>query len=407
MKRLIFIISLLFIINILAVFKVTAGFDLAVSLATVVIIYIIISYFTAKIYKNDKNIAGILFYIAVAVILGQGIIFFTYTKTISINENRLLAAFPNVNPFHEEFADDMDKYINDRIGLRDFALGLYSRIDFFDDINLSSKAIDGKNGWLFLNDGSDSITYFQRVDVYTPEKLEAVKEIIEKNKKFCEDNGIDCVLIIPPNKSTIYPEYYNKYIRKKDGVDNYLILKEYIEENFPDDNIIMPYDELMASKEKTLYYSRDTHWNAHGAYTAYKILENTLSKIDNEYSLLDSSRVVECEQMVLTDLEYLGNKFSLADKTYNGLCIKGVGEITLKENDKKVRWQKAYGGAKAPRILLIHDSYMKMLAPFISAGASYIGQLWVYEKDFNKISDIILEYNPDIIIWESLERYWF
>lgn len=407
MKRLILTISFLFIMNLLIIYKINQGIDLAASIISILIIYFIITVFTFRIYKQDKNFIGIVFYIIAAVILGQGMIFFTYTKSISSEENRQLAKFPDVNPFHEDFAEQMDKYINDRIGLREYALKIYSRINLFDGINLKSIVITGQNGWLFLNNENDIFTYFQRVKTYTPEKLNTIKELVEDNIKFCQDNGIDFVLVIPPNKSTVYPEYYNKYINKKTGKDNYLVLKEYITQNFPNAHILMPYDELINLKNQTGYYSTDTHWNSIGAFTAYKSLEKVIRQVNPEYSLFDNNIIKECEQDVLYDLEYLSNNVRSAGKKYKGICIDGIENIKLVQNNKSAEWHKAYGGEKAPRILLIHDSFMQELAPFISTGASYLGQIWTYEPEFSKISDLILEYKPDIIIWERIERYWF
>lgn len=408
MKKLILLISLLFIINIIFICNINQGTDLYISITAALIIYAVISLFTIRIFKNDKNYISIIFYITAALVLGQGVIFFTYTKSISSDENRKLAQFPDVNPFHEDFAEEMDRYINDRIGLRQYALKIYTKIDFFANLNLSNNVIAGKEGWLFLNSENDNIKYFQRAQKYTADKLNKVNALIDKNIKFCQDNGIELIMLIPLNKSTIYPEYYNKYIRKTDGIDNYLILKDYLNKKLPNAHIVMPYDELMNDKENNmLYHKTDTHWNTFGAYTAYKSLEKEIKKVNKEYALLDESRIKKCEKDVLYDLEILRNNVKSAGKKYESICINGIDNITLKPNNKTAIWHKGYGGEKAPKILLIHDSFMKELAPFISTGASSIGQLWVYDTDFTKLSDVILESKPDIIIWERLERYWF
>ncbi|MDY5051026.1 MAG: DHHW family protein [Candidatus Mucispirillum faecigallinarum] len=408
MKKLLSIILLLFIINIIIAYEVNQGIDLLISIITALVIYAVITLFITRIFKNDKNYISIIFYIIAALVLGQGVIFFTYTKSISSDENRKLAQFPDVNPFHEEFAEDMDRYINDRIGLREYALTIYKRMNFFDKLNLSNNVIAGKEGWLFLNSESDNFKYFQRAQKYTPDKLNAVKALIEKNTKFCQDNGIELIIIIPPNKSTIYPEYYNKYIGKTAGKDNYLILKDYLNKKLPNAHIVMPYDELMNDKENNmLYHKTDTHWNTYGAFYAYKSLEKEIKKVNKEYALLDESRIKKCEKDVLYDLEILRNNVKSAGKKYESICINGIDNITLKPNNKAAIWHKGYGGEKAPKILLIHDSFMKELAPFISTGVSSLWHLWTYDADFTKLSDVILESKPDIIIWERLERYWF
>lgn len=408
MKKLILLISLLFIINIIFICNINQGTDLYISIIATLIIYAVISLFTIRIFKNDKNYISIIFYITAALVLGQGVIFFTYTKTMSSSENRKLAKFPSVNPFHEEFAEDMDRYINDRIGLREYALTIYKRMNFFDKLNLSNNVIAGKEGWLFLNSESDNFKYFQRAQKYTPDKLNAVKALIEKNTKFCQDNGIELIIIIPPNKSTIYPEYYNKYIRKAAGKDNYLILKDYLNKNLQNAHVVMPYDELMNEKENnTLYHKTDTHWNTFGAFNLYKSLEKEIKKVNKEYTLFDESRIKKCEKDVGYDLETLSYNVKSAGQKYESICIDGLDNITLEPNNKTVIWHKGYGGEKAPNVLVINDSFMAELAPFISTGVSSLWHLWTYDADFSKVSDVILESKPDIIIWERLERFWF
>ena len=170
----------------------------------------------------------------------------------------------------------------------------------------------------------------------------------------------------------------------------------------------MPYDELMNEKENnTLYHKTDTHWNTFGAYTAYKSLEKEIKKVNKEYALLDESRIKECEKDVVYDLETLSNNVKSAGKKYESIYINGIDNITLEPNNKTVIWHKGYGGEKAPNVLVINDSFMVELAPFISTGVSSLWHLWTYDADFSKVSDVILESKPDIIIWERLERYWF
>lgn len=85
---------------------------------------------------------------------------------------------------------------------------------------------------------------------------------------------------------------------------------------------------------------------------------------------------------------------------------KNILDLKYENAHKTIWWQKSYGSKDAPKILLVHDSFMVELAPFIEKGALAIGSIWTYDKDFNKISDMILSFKPDLIIWERVERLW-
>lgn len=406
MKKVILFSCVLYIINIVAIIQINSGLNIAISILLSTIIYFLINVVVYKIYQN-KSIYNLFFFIIIAVILSQGIIFFNFSTSISGNENRKLADFPDKNVFHEEFADKMDNYINDRIGLRTYGINLYGQFDYLDSLNMHSSVISGINDWLFLNKEHDDILYFQRTKKYSEDKLKQVKQLIDKNIEFCDKNGIKLITVIPPNKSTVYPEYYNPYINKISGQDNYIILQEYIKKEFPNLHLVMPYDDLKGIHDNISYFLHDTHWNTLGAYTAYKVLEKEIIKLNKNYQVLDKSHIKSCQKVEGNDLVSLGNKIGYKQNKYQGICLDRKQVLPLKIDNKNKNWVKAYGREEAPRILLIHDSFMTALSPFIETGVSYIANIYTYDADFNKMKDDILRYNPDIIIWERLERYWF
>ena len=238
-----------------------------------------------------------------------------------------------------------------------------------------------------------------------------VRNSIEKNIEFCEKNNISLITIIPPDKATIYPEYYNKYIKKLSGKENYIILKEYIEKTFKDKKIIVPYNELTKAKENLLYFVKDSHWNSYGAYTAYKLLESSIKELYPSYKTIDADEIIKCDRSDYThnDLERMLGIINITSNTVQDICPKekGILDLMYENAHQTIWWKKSYGGDNAPKILLIHDSFMVELAPFIEKGASEIGSIWTYDNDFNKISDTILSFKPDLIIWERVERLWF
>ncbi len=50
----------------------------------------------------------IFFVVAVVLIVFGGLIFFDFTKEVSLKENRTLAKFPKRSPFHEKFPKEFD-----------------------------------------------------------------------------------------------------------------------------------------------------------------------------------------------------------------------------------------------------------------------------------------------------------
>ncbi len=173
----------------------------------------------------------------------------------------------------------------------------------------------------------------------------------------------------------------------------------------------MPYNELTKAKENLLYFVKDSHWNSYGAYTAYKLLESSIKEIYPSYKTIDADEIIKCDRSDYThnDLEKMLGIINITSNTVQDICPKEKGILDLRYENahQTIWWKKSYGSKEAPKILLIHDSFMVELAPFIEKGASQIGSIWTYGNDFNSLSDIILSFKPDLIIWERVERLWF
>ncbi len=406
MKKILIFNVLLYLINIILIYKLNISVNFIVTFIIITFIYLLLSIFILKAFKDTVLNINMIFYIFTFIIFAQGVILFNFNNSISAKENRNLASFPDVNPFHEGFAEQMDSYINDRIGLRNNATDLFRKLNFFNDFNIMSRVLIGVDNWLFFNTENDDFKYFTRSKSFTDEKLEKVKEVMNKNIEFCKKHGIELITLIAPNKSTIYPELYNPYFNKLKGVDNYIILKNYIEKNI-NTSVIMPYDELMNGKDKLLYYPLDTHWTSNGAYIAYQVLEEKIIEKFPYYKRLNKNDIKECQQNQSNDLEVMLNiKFDR--KPIQSICTVENNLLIVKRTDPpQLNSVKSYGGEKAPKILLIHDSFMHALSPFIEKGASHIGHLWIYDNDFSNYSEQILQFKPDIIIWEKIERSMF
>ncbi|MDE7169206.1 MAG: hypothetical protein K2N67_03315 [Mucispirillum sp.] len=355
-----------------------------------------------------KSIINTAAVICVIAIIAAGIIGFNVKGKISAAENRKLASFPDKNPFHESFPKQMDTYINDRIGMREPAVKAYGYIADYLPVNLTGNtAIEGENGWLFLNQESDTYCYYQRTSPFSEKSVQKILGIINANVKFCEEHGIKLVLIIPPNKSTVYPEYYPKYIKHLDKPVPYETLVQRIKTS-ADLPLVAPLNVLLSGKkEQELYFRKDSHWNTFGSYAAYRILAEEIRKIYPDFYILQDKDMEDCEVEPMRDLSLM-LKLPYGDEPKEkGLCPPYQTNLALKNEPGIKRSDYAAGGdERGPKILLIHDSFMTALHPYLERSASEIASLWVYQYDFEKMKDIILENKPDIIIWEVLERYF-
>lgn len=128
----------------------------------------------------------------------------------------------------------------------------------------------GKSDWLFLGNAYDKTVAKTTLGIIpTAEQINSVNSLFDMVSKVGEKHGIKTVLIVGPNKSTIYPEYLPESVTpSKERYSSFFI------EKLKSINNLVVYDptsDLLKSKysEGALYWMTDTHWNFKGAFLTY------------------------------------------------------------------------------------------------------------------------------------------
>ena len=136
------------------------------------------------------------------------------------------------------------------------------------DLNgVSTVTLFGNNGYLFHQNENDGTSLHDYIgdNHFSQQELEEIAANLEKEKKWVEQNGSQFVLLLIPNKETMYPEWMPSYISRADTMTREDQLVEYLREN-TDINVVYVKDTLMQNKELCpLYYKTDTHTNMIGS----------------------------------------------------------------------------------------------------------------------------------------------
>lgn len=360
-----------------------------------------------------NKIVKILFIIFVGCILISGIIFLNFTGDVSEKENRALAKFPNRLPFHEAFPKEFDEWVNDRVGLREMANNFYRKYSKYDfsHYTISKRALIGEDNWLFFNDEGDVVKYFQGRLRPSKESLDKVSEIVIELESFCHENNIKCYFMIPPNKTTIYSEYYPKWIKVLNNEKGYNIIYDYLSQKGID--LTNLYDLFMKEKEKNngyLYYKAGTHWNKYGGYIAYYDIASKIKKDFPTFNLLEKDDVEFCKSdinVILSDsligLVSLNNYIHDLNKE---ICIKNPYKINISETKDINEFSfKQTDNKNGLKLMFFGDSFYLSMENFIVDSVKEVKYMRFYYKSPLKYKDDILSYKPDIIIFEILERY--
>lgn len=357
-----------------------------------------------------RNIAFIFIFL---VLIFIPLIFFDKKSVASKNENRNLAVLPpliengNLNPLRTH-GNCYDSYFSDRFGFREKYIFLSNSISHklseFDSVMINELALKGKSGWYFYirKDDGDNASDFLKTNLFSDEELENLKSRIQNAAAFCELNNIKFLFVIGPNKHSVYSEFY-PFARPEGKTRADQITQVFDELKVP---YVFPRDYLLSLKTKEkvpLYYETDTHWNPLGAYHAFEkilpIIKSDFPKV--QFPQIEYKTTWKIEETSHDILPMLGIEKAKTTEVHV-LPADGNQNYTYLQNEGVQGVHTISQDKNLPRALIFRDSFFGALEPFTSPLFSEAEYIWKTFGDEDKAR--VLEFKPDIIIFEAVER---
>lgn len=250
----------------------------------------------------------------------------------------------------------------------------------------STQVLLGKNNWLFYKTELDGhpLWDYMGINHFTDDELAAIAANLVSMRDGFNERGVDFYVTALPNKEIIYEEYMPDTVARVDTVSRAEQLANYIWDNT---NLVYVYPKqalLDAKAEGQIYYQTDTHWNQKGAFVGMQQLMHEAYGV--EAKDLDSVSFDITSHDLAGDLAVIGG---VADK-YN------IDTTYVFDADTADKAQ--YRDEVA---LVVGDSFSGFLSTI--AKGYYKEVHWIYTKDFTM--SMLDEYDADVVIWESVERY--
>lgn len=251
----------------------------------------------------------------------------------------------------------------------------------------------GKDKWLFYQSTMDGDTMadFYGTNAFSVTEMKEIADNLLKQRDKIEAAGSKFVLLIVPNKESVYFEYLPDEIREKKAKSSRTDdLVGYLQAN-TDLDIIYMKDKYLSMKDETqIYYKTDTHWNMVGCYVA---LQEVLKNLYGTYS--DVGEVTFQEHLH----DFAGDLATMADVgvTYGIDTVYFLGEDQAKEEQKV-----------EDSLLLVGDSFAEFLlleSPYYFKGGVINGDIVPYNYNFVKATTANLSQKPDVVLWECCERH--
>ena len=269
--------------------------------------------------------------------------------------------------------------------------------------------------------GASSMLYYsQTLEDYTGEnllkadKLALIRRQVEKTRdRIRSYSGKDTQIIIlaAPDPLSVYPEAASNELYEKRAAVTRL---DQIRSALSDTEGVSFLDVRPVMKENAdvgmLYYRTDTHWTELGAYFGYRAI---IERISADYPGISPVPFTRLNRRTVTgspgDLSGFAGLSGIKEKITVMDPLSKPSAVGLPEKPDTID-RSVYGGelysavdnAELPVAVMIRDSYSANLFPLIGEHFSYLyaQQMWRYEPEYKKISQL----SPDYVIYVICER---
>jgi len=281
--------------------------------------------------------------------------------------------------------------------------------DSKDTIGISAAWFRGKDDWLFLGNAFDNCVAKLKLSILPDASVVAgTRDSLAALAQVASNYKTQVVLIVGPNKTSVYPEYLPDGLIPSPKTYISFFLDEL--QGIPNLTVHDPTREMLASKRSVgnLYWMTDTHWNAKGAYLAYA-------------GFLKKFRIP------VPDVEFKRGSTHSGDL----IMISGLNDFPLHAEDnwdvvwsKQPRWQETpipnepmtdFGRATIvtnekplsnKRVWVIGDSFGNSLRQYFNATFKRVRYVGHWGLKFNGLSEELVnaDKKPDLIVIVRVER---
>jgi hypothetical protein len=322
-------------------------------------------------------------------------------------ENRRLAQAPPTPRGVRDigrFTDGFMVYFRDHFAFRnsliaELALLRPREFNFYSD----SQAIIGKDGWLFYRHAEDrDLLSYRGVSLFSESELNAWQRLLENRRSWLAARGIPYIVIILPNKQTIYPEFMPRGLEKIRDQSRLDQLVARLRESHSQIQLIDSRPALLAAKASDQVFQKtDTHWNSLGAYVGYGLI------IEAVHRALPQKRVVpngldaferrdsntvgqDLARMLNLQNQFRENQILLIPRFYVPPLNEPIPALRISTVDDP----------SFPSAVMFHDSFADLLFPMLQPHFRRAVFQWSIGFD----PRLIEQENPDVVISETIER---
>ena len=327
-----------------------------------------------------------------------------------IAENRVLAQRPDL-PQHlsqiSGFMEGVDAYVADQFPARPYLIAALNRLRLFAGVSGSDSVLVGKDGWLFYDNGSHMGAV--RNDPPMPEpETQAWLQVLAGRTEALRARGATYLVVVPPLKEAIYPEYGPRWFSGPDTERPAVLLSALAEASGAGEVLYLEAPLIEARRQGLKTFSRhETHWTGPGAYFGYQAIMTRLSQLGVAEAPLpmDAFEEVRLDRRP-ADLALMLGVAGFVDIDHLQLeNPEGLARSETRYLTDKTDWTAPQiidtGQAGKPVLLMNRDSFSNALLPMLLPHFNRI--ILTHIQDGFWRPDLIDRFAPDVVLLQVLE----
>lgn len=277
-------------------------------------------------------------------------------------------------------------------------------------ISASPRVVLGKDGWLFLAD-ERTIDDCCGLVPFTDEELRAWRNVLEARDAWFAERGITYLLVIAPDKHSVYGEYLPESTRQARGRTRLDQLVGYLERNSRCRIVDARPALRNARLQRRVYNRTDSHWNDVGGFIAS---QEIAARLSSRFSSIMPASMSDCTLSSAVvpggDLaRFLGLKFDMTEdcllvrrpaRRVVGDASGGILKVTTVDVVRRDVVVTECPDGEVPRAVVFRDSFGEALMPWLSEHFKRAVYVWSDEL----VPDVIERERPDVVIQEFIER---
>lgn len=267
-------------------------------------------------------------------------------------------------------------------------IDIYRRFEYSMGDKVFPTAVFGKDEWLFFT-ADLSLRNYQKTAPLNVSNIKKLLRVFEEINEKVESYGGTFLVVVAPDKSTIYPQFMPDEIPVIGEVSSLDRLIERVDTTSNIKLLDLRPTLMHASEYAEVYYKSDTHWNCIGAFYAYQEIFYEVQSMYPELKLYG-----------LDDFDFTYSNQLLDISTLIGVDLKERSMILKPKFDTNI------SNENLPDLMMIHDSfYLACLNKFMEPSFGEIFSVQYKDLEMEDILQKIEEQKPKIVIVEFVERF--